>query len=234
MNSSHRKKTATSPHGPARCSRSAKSSGNRRRRRVPVRPASAAGAVGILGGIFDPVHNGHLAAAGLARDYFCLSRILFIPCGRPAHKACPGATAAQRLAMLRLAIRGERKFALWDGELRRTGVSYTFDTLARLTRELPGRPLYFIVGSDNLGEIVAWHRYREVLGMVTLCVAHRPGHATVVPPELRGARIVKFPSPESAVSSTLVREYCSRGFSCRFMVPDTVWEYISRKGLYTQ
>jgi nicotinate-nucleotide adenylyltransferase len=189
--------------------------------------------VGILGGIFDPVHNGHLSIAALARDFFGLSEILFIPSGRPPHKSCPGATARQRLAMLRRALKGEKRFVLWDGELRRPGISYTFDTLKRLEREFPRRPFYFIVGSDNLGEIVTWHRYREVLSMVTLCVAHRPGHTLAIPRVLRGARIAAFPSPEWDISSTMVRDYCGRGLSCRYLVPDPVWDYISSQRLYS-
>ena len=124
--------------------------------------AAPPGAVGIVGGIFDPVHNGHLAIAGLARDYFGLTTILFIPSGRPPHKSRVTAPAADRLAMLRLAVRNEPAFAVWDGELRRKGISYTFDTLRKLTGEFAGRPIYFIVGSDNLQEIETWRRWRDV------------------------------------------------------------------------
>ncbi len=191
-----------------------------------------AGTIGIAGGIFDPVHNGHLAVGALARDYFGLSKILFIPSGLPPHKAHVIASAADRLAMLCLAVRGEPSFTVWDGELRRKGVSYTVDTLRKLAQDFPGRHFYFIVGSDNLQEIKTWRRCRDVLAMVTLCVAHRPGYPVKVPRSLAGASIRTFPSPEWGVSATMIREYLARGYSCRHLLPDAVEEYISRRKLY--
>jgi nicotinate-nucleotide adenylyltransferase len=190
--------------------------------------------VGIVGGIFDPVHNGHLAIAALARDYFGLTKVLFIPSGRPPHKSRVTAPAADRLAMLRLAVRNEPAFAVWDGELRRKGISYTFDTLRKLTEEFAGRPVYFIVGSDNLQEITTWRRWRDVLAMVTLCVAHRPGYPLKVPQPLAGTRIRIFPSPEWGVSATMVRQYLAQGCSCRHLLPEAVAEYISKRKLYIQ
>jgi nicotinate-nucleotide adenylyltransferase len=197
-------------------------------------PRAAAGPIGVLGGIFDPVHNGHLAVAALARDYFGLSKVLIIPAGCPPHKAHVGASAAERVAMLRLAIKKEPMFDLRTDELRRRGVSYSFDTLCKLTGEFCGRPLHFIIGSDNLPEIEVWYRFREVLRMVTLCVAHRPGYPMKIPRSLRSARISIFPSPEWGVSATMVREYVSRGYSCRHLVPEAVAAYIAKKRLYTK
>jgi len=130
--------------------------------------------LGILGGIFDPPHNGHLAVASFARDYFGLSEVLFVPSGTPPHKST-ATPAIDRLAMLKRAIVNEPTFKIWDAELRRKGTSYTIDTLEELSRHFPGRPVYFIVGSDNLHEIQTWRRYRDVLRLVTLCVTHRPG-----------------------------------------------------------
>lgn len=189
-------------------------------------------ALGVLGGIFDPLHNGHLALAALARDYFSLPQILFIPSGRPPHKSTVGASASHRLAMLQRAVRDEPAFGIWDEEIRRNRTSYTFDTLLKLRHEFPGRPLYFILGSDNLQEIESWHRYREVLKMVTLCVAHRPGHSIKPPPSLASARICPFPSPEWGISSSLIRAYLAQGYSCRYMIPECVAGYIKEKRLY--
>jgi nicotinate-nucleotide adenylyltransferase len=134
--------------------------------------------------------------------------------------------------MLCLAVRNELAFRVWDGELRRKGISYTFDTLRKLTGEFPDRPLYFIVGSDNVREIMTWHRYRDVLAMVTLCVAHRPGYPIRVPAPLKIGRIEKFPSPELDVSSSMIRENIAKGRSCRHLVPAAVREYISKRKLY--
>jgi len=189
--------------------------------------------VGILGGIFDPIHNGHCAVACLARDYFKLDTVYIVPAGIPPHKHNPEMTGSNhRLAMTRLALRGLEGLVVWDGEIRRNGVSYTVDTVQNISSKHRRRPLYFIIGSDNLGEIVTWNRYREFLAAVTLCVAHRPEHTLRIPPELRSAKIVTFPSPEWGLSSTMVRRYLGLGYTCRHLVPSSVLRYINRHGLY--
>jgi nicotinate-nucleotide adenylyltransferase len=220
MRSSQRKKTATLQNRRRNCSAAARSrSGN-------------TAAIGILGGIFDPVHNGHLALAARAKKFFSLSKVLFIPSGRPPHKARVRASAADRLAMLCLALRNEPDFMVWDGELRRKGISYTIDTLGALAEEFPGSQFYFLVGSDNLGEIETWRSFRDVLAMVTLCVAHRPGYAAGVPAALRLGRIETFPSPEMDISSTMIRDRAALGRSFRRLVSKEVAEYISIRQLY--
>jgi nicotinate-nucleotide adenylyltransferase len=188
--------------------------------------------IGVLGGIFDPVHNGHLALAACAKRHFRLSKILFIPSGIPPHKARVGAPAADRFAMLCLALRNEPGFVVWDGELRLRRISYTIDTLRVLAEEFPGSKIYFIVGSDNLKEIETWHRFREVLASVILCVAHRPGYQLKIPPLLRSCGIQKFPSSELNVSSTGIRERIAQGLPWQRLVPGEVAEYISIRGLY--
>ncbi|MCU0608532.1 MAG: nicotinate-nucleotide adenylyltransferase [Chitinispirillaceae bacterium] len=189
--------------------------------------------IGVLGGVFDPPHNGHLAIAALAMEFFGLCAVLFVPSGTPPHKSRVTASASERLAMLSAAIRGEPGFSIYDRETLHRGVSYTVDTLRELIRLFPGRHIFFIIGSDNLDEIKTWRKYREILSMVTLCVAHRPGYAIRVPASIRSARIAVFPSPEWGVSSTLVREYFSQGLSCRHLVPAKVAAYVAQKKLYT-
>jgi nicotinate-nucleotide adenylyltransferase len=178
------------------------------------------------------VHNGHLALAAGAKKRFRLSKVLFIPSGRPPHKTRPGASPADRLAMLCLALRNAPDFAVWDGELRRKGISYTFDTLRALSRELLKSQFYFIVGSDNLGEIRTWRRFRGVLAMVTLCAARRPGFPLKIPRILRAGAVKRFPSPEMDVSSTDIRGRIAQGRPWRHLVPKEVAEYISVRKLY--
>jgi nicotinate-nucleotide adenylyltransferase len=191
------------------------------------------GAIGIIGGIFDPVHNGHLALAHLAHDYFALKKVLIVPAGVPAHKTKPVASVKNRLAMAQLALKNDADLTLWDGEIRRGGTSYSIDTLKALSKRYPGTPLYFIIGADNLREIRTWRRYEEIIDMVTLCVASRPGYSNVVPQNLKKTQICFFPSPEWGISSTMIRACLKQGFSCRNLVPDSVLEYIQKEGLYT-
>jgi len=189
--------------------------------------------LGVFGGIFDPVHNGHLAAARLALDYFGFDAVHLFPAGIPPHKPrrCV-APAKHRLAMLRRAVRGDPRLIVHDDELRRGGTSYTIETLRSLGTRYPGRRLYFLIGSDNLAEIPTWRCWKEILAMVTLCVGHRPGHPLAVPRILAHARIAPFPSPEWGVSSTLLRGYLRKGYRCTGMMPEPVIAYIRNHHLY--
>jgi nicotinate-nucleotide adenylyltransferase len=189
--------------------------------------------IAVFGGIFNPIHNGHLAVAGLAAAHLGLSAIHLFPSGSPPHKPKGALVSAHhRLTMLRLAVRGDRSLVVHDDELRRQGITYTIDTLIALHGRYPGRKLYFIIGSDNLREIATWHRFREVLAMTTFCVAHRPGSSLNVPLALKGIELVTLPSPEWGISSSMVRAYLARGFRCTGLLPEAVVDYIAEKGLY--
>lgn len=191
--------------------------------------------IGVFGGIFDPVHNGHLAAAKLAHDHFNLEKIIFIPAGIPPHKTTTlSVSPAHRLEMLRIALEGEPYAVIWDREVKRQGVSYTVDTLHELMKLHQGSSFFFIVGADNLTEIPTWHRYREILEMVTLCVTERPGYSMDIPPAITGAHLSTFPSPRWGISSTLLRSYLAQGYQCKHLLPDGVCEYILKNRLYRQ
>jgi nicotinate-nucleotide adenylyltransferase len=195
--------------------------------------ATTTSPLGILGGIFDPIHNGHCAAAALARDYFGLSKVYLVPAGIPAHKYNDGITdAGHRLAMVREVVKGSTSLFLWEGEIRRGGISYTIDTVHEIAAANPRRRLYFIIGSDNLSEIKTWNRYRDILAAVTLCVAHRPKYSLAVPAELKTSDIKTLPSPEWGVSSTMIRRYLAMGYSCEHLLPEGVIRYIKRHNLY--
>jgi len=188
--------------------------------------------IGILGGIFDPIHYGHLATARLAQEYFHLEKVLFIPAGTPAHKSVPWAKPTHRLAMLDLGIGKTPGFELWKGEMYRKGPSYTIDTLKELKKRHHDAPLYFIIGSDNLREIPRWHNFKAILNLAVFCVAHRPGYSINIPPQLASMKVKSFPGPQWKLSSTMVREYLSRGFSCDYLLPPKVAKYIKDNGLY--
>jgi nicotinate-nucleotide adenylyltransferase len=192
----------------------------------------AYGKIGILGGIFDPVHLGHLSVAVLAKESFGLERVLFVPAGTPPHKLAVAASSDDRLSMLKLALDGIDGFEIWDGEIRRGGYSYTIDTLNELEELYAGARFYFIIGTDNLTEIHKWRKFEEIIGKVTLCVAKRPGHSLKRTEALASAAIEGFLGPEWGASSTMLRGYMKSGRSCKFLIPDAVLNYIKEKGLY--
>lgn len=189
--------------------------------------------IGIFGSIFDPVHHGHLAAAQLAKNYFNLDTVIFIPAGVPPHKAHSVSVASEhRLAMLKLALHDFAGAEIWDEELKRDGFSYTIDTLELLEKKYSSSSFYFIIGADNLHELHTWHRYKEILSKVTLCVTSRPGYSIEVPATLAQATICTFPSPEWGLSSTTLRTFLAQGYDCRYLLPGGVYSYIRQNGLY--
>ena len=192
----------------------------------------AQSALGILGGIFDPIHYGHIAIAQLAMDYFHLERIVFIPAGIPPHKTTTTASPQHRLSMLSLAIDNKPGFSLWDGELRRQGPSYTVDTLLEMKKEFADAQLHFIIGSDNLNEVQSWHNYKELFSLATLCVASRPGFPTHDADAAVPFAFKEFPSPEWGLSSTRLRSYLAKGYSCNGLIPQEVLSYLRTNKLY--
>jgi nicotinate-nucleotide adenylyltransferase len=188
--------------------------------------------IGILGGVFDPVHCGHLAVALLAKEHFGLSEVVFVPSGAPPHKPAVAVSPDDRLNMLRLALDGLDGCVVWDGELRRSGYSYTIDTLNELGEQYKDAKFHFIIGTDNLPEIAKWRSYEGIIERVTFCVAFRPGYEMGRPAALAKADIQDFPGPMWGASSTMLREYLGKGHSCGFMIPGAVLGYIQGRGLY--
>jgi len=196
--------------------------------------------IGILGGTFNPIHIGHLIIAQDAMEQFGLDCVKFIPSATPPHKKYEGnATAAQRLAMVRLAIRGNARFEADDIEIRRGGTSYSVDTLTSLRRRDPQAQFYFIIGADSLQEL---HRWREVGRLVRLCtfvIVVRPGFEPwrVVDPKLDAAtrrrlRQHVLRGHACDIASRDIRARVARGESIRYLVPDAVLQYINRHKLY--
>lgn len=135
-----------------------------------------AGAIGVLGGTFDPVHRAHLHLARAARKQLGLARVLWIPAGNPPHRRPPEAASAHRLAMVRLAVADEPGFAVDDAEVLTNSPSYTVPTLERLRHDLaPEQALVLLLGADAFLGLPAWHRWQELFGLAHLAVAARPG-----------------------------------------------------------
>jgi nicotinate-nucleotide adenylyltransferase len=137
---------------------------------------SASGAVGILGGTFDPVHLAHLALARAALDRLGLAQVRWIPAGQPWHRGATGASPADRVAMVRAAIAAELRFVLDASEAEAGAPGYTVDTLGRLRREHgPDRPLVLLMGADAFRGLTSWHRWEEIPDLAHIAVATRPG-----------------------------------------------------------
>ncbi len=186
----------------------------------------------IFGGSYDPVHNGHLLLATFAREQLKLDRLYFIPAAKGPHRdQAPRAADKHRLAMLKLALRGESSFLIDDLELRRGGISYTLDTVLRF-HELLGEEPVILVGADNLAELHTWHRVEELVKLARFAYAPRPGSITSPGGLPRGTRVQNIRMPEFGVSSTLIRERAAAGLPLRGLVTDAVAGYIKENRIY--
>lgn len=194
--------------------------------------------MGILGGTFNPPHNGHLAAARHAHDELGLERVLLVPVHTAPHKpseADPG--PGHRLAMTRLAAAGVAWLEVSEAEVQRGGPSYTVDTLRSIHASDPGGELTFIVGADMARTLPEWREPGEILKLARLAVAERDGTARrqireALAPLHSGDRLAFLSMPPMHVSSSMVRERAAAGRSLRGLVPDAVADYIVDHELY--
>jgi len=131
--------------------------------------------IGIMGGMFDPVHAGHLQAARAAMQVLELSHIYMVPCAIPNHREQPGASQQHRQAMLELAIGADSGFSVDDREFRRQGVSYAVDTLQSFAGEYPDAALVYVLGWDSFNSLPSWYRWRELFSFSHFCAVSRPG-----------------------------------------------------------
>ncbi len=184
--------------------------------------------VGVFGGSFDPVHIGHLVAAEQAAERLGLERVRFVPAGQHPLKTGHHAGAEHRLAMVEAAIRDNPRFVLDPREARRSGPSYTVDTLRALAAESPGDALFLLLGADATRELSAWRDVPGIAGLATIVALTRPGTPPPAHPLI--ARVVEITGID--VSATSIREAVRRGESVRYLVPRAVEEYIAGHGLY--
>lgn len=210
--------------------------------------------IGIMGGMFDPVHEGHLLLAARARDYCKLDAMKLIPTGTPVHRDRSVASAAQRIAMLELASAHEAWLQVDARECHNDAPSYTYDTASALRAEHPDAALFLVVGLDAFLAFDTWHRWRELLGLVHLLVAVRPGYRYEACRLDRGfreevngrrtmtadaaaqrtaGRIVMAELDLPDISSTQIRRMVRMHEDISALVPPAVAAYIAAQGLYT-
>ena len=193
--------------------------------------------MGVLGGTFDPIHFGHLAAAESAIECADLDEVVFVPTGNPPHRARAVATDEQRLAMCRLATIDEPRFAVSDVELKREGPSYTVDTLLALRGANPHAEMYLVLGWDAASLFRSWHQPAEVLALAPIIVVTRPGRPVPTATELASAgidaaRAILCTVPTPAVSASEIRRAVAAGESIAGKVPAAVERYIASHRLY--
>ena len=214
--------------------------------------------VGILGGTFDPIHFGHLRLAQELAEMLKLDHVRFIPSGTPPHRGVPQVPAADRLAMVSLAIAGNLLFTVDDREMRRAGPGYMVDTLTELRAEVgANRPLALLLGADAFLELATWSRWHELFNLAHIVVAHRPGFPVdtwinrMPQPLAReyASRTMQQPfavhlAPAGGVvviaiaaldiSATMIRDCIRSRASPRYLLPDSVLDYIQTQRLYVE
>jgi nicotinate-nucleotide adenylyltransferase len=206
--------------------------------------------IGVFGGTFDPVHFGHLRAAHEVREILGLADFRLVPAGQPPHRDPPLATPQQRLAMLRRAVGPVPGISVDDREVRRSGWSYMVDTLGEMRAEAGSAPIVLVVGQDAANHLDGWHRWKSLFELAHLAVMRRPGAVFGWHGELKRSmeqRLVNDPAPlrsrpagrvllldvtQLAISSTDIRRQLQAGRSPRFLLPDSVLDYIREQRLY--
>lgn len=215
--------------------------------------APEAVAVGVFGGTFDPIHIGHLRLAEEMAEAIGLAQVRFIPAGRPPHRGALRTDACHRLEMTRRAVAGNPCFRVDDREIQRDAPSYTVDTLTALRCELgDDRPLWLLLGADAFLGLPGWHDWQRLFALAHIAVAERPGapvlQSDALPEALRaevsarrvadgaaagpaGSVLLRCMTP-LAISATAIREALAQGRSARYLLPDSVLDYIGENQLY--
>lgn len=206
--------------------------------------------VAILGGTFDPIHNGHLRLALELKQQLHLNEMRLMPCHRPPHRAAPSVSSAQRSALVHLAVAECDALQVDERELQREQASYTIDTLIELRQELgEAVSLMWVLGVDAFRGLNTWYRWRELLEYAHLVVVGRPGFALPADGEV-AALLNAAQAPASAlaeqscgaivvpslslldISATAIRAQIARGESPQFLLPESVWRAIATQQFY--
>ncbi|HET7313123.1 nicotinate-nucleotide adenylyltransferase [Salinisphaera sp.] len=206
--------------------------------------------IGILGGTFDPVHNGHLRLAMELATDLKLAQVRLIPNGRPPHREQPGATPGQRAKWIRVATANEPRLALDDRELMRDGASYMVDTLASLRADFPGHPLCLIMGRDVFAKLPSWYEWERLFEYAHIVLIERPGlsaeFAREATAELerrstgdidelhrrQDGLIYNYAPPPLAISASRIRKLIASGESPRYLLPATILDDIMDYKIY--
>jgi len=203
--------------------------------------------IAILGGTFDPIHNGHLEAAQSVTATFQTDRVLFIPAFSPPHKQKHGITSPfHRFAMVTLATVPFTQFHTSTIEVDALEKRYTVDTLGAVRQSFPGAEILFVVGTDMYQSIDTWKDFRRLFDLAHIVIVNRPGfpiregvspYRTLRPNEpvdlTSGNSVFFLPFVEQPISSKAIRDDRKRGGEVRQWLPPQVWSYIEKNNLYS-
>lgn len=186
--------------------------------------------VGVMGGTFDPIHNGHLVAASEVAAALKLDEVVFVPTGEPWQKKTVS-SREHRYLMTVVATASNPSFKVSRVDVDRPGSTFTVDTLRDLAREHENADLFFISGADAIAQILMWKNVEDVWSLAHFVAVSRPGHQMKLPAAPTGA-ISELEVPALSISSTDVRARVKNGKPIWYLVPDGVVQYISKHGLY--
>lgn len=197
-------------------------------------------AIGLFGGTFDPIHNGHLHIARSFADELSLESVIFLPAGDPYHKNQPRTAAVHRLAMTGLATAADPRFAVSDCDIVRHGATYTYDTAQIFHQHFPGAQLWLLLGMDSLLQLHTWHRWQDLVRLCRIAAAARPDHTLNQAPQalqpwlaeaLPDGRLHLLTAASQNISSTTIRSrLADTGTSPD--LPPLVLDYIRQHRLY--
>ncbi len=185
----------------------------------------------LFGGTFNPVHLGHLILANTVLETFEFDKVIFIPSYiQPLKSPQELAPPDDRVIMLKLATRDNPKFTVSDIEIRRKGKSYTIETLRYFKKKFDN--LYFVIGADNIKEFHKWKEPDAILEIAKIIVTNRGGLDIKIPSKIRGKKILTCQIPQIEISSSIIREKIQGNKSIKYLVPESVENYIIKKNLY--
>ena len=206
--------------------------------------------IGILGGMFNPVHNGHLRIAIECKETFKFDELRMFPCAEPPHREKPEVSSQQRLEMLQLALQSVDGVVADGRELDRSGPSYTIDTLRSLKSEFPQAGLYLIIGSDAFQSLNTWHEWEKILEFSNIIIAQRPDHQDDLSSDVGkilknsftndidafkksiSGKIYALKVSQLEISSSYLRELIRENNSTQFLLPEIVLNFIKENRLY--
>lgn len=193
--------------------------------------------IGILGGVFNPIHYGHLVIASEAKDKLNLDKVIFVPTGKAPHKKVKGATPEERYQMVSLAIKGNSSFEVSPIEIEKSKLAsrptFTLETIREFIKIYNKAKIYFVVGLDEMLKISTWKEPKKLLELCKFVVVTRPGYESSKLDKRIASEVMMLQVPGLEISSSDIRKRIKTGRPIRYLLPPSVEEYIRKKRLYS-